>query len=222
MSSKISRGLQLPAETKKAGNKLEAKEAVTGPAVANTAQKPAATLKSQKENMPRKNVATKVSKGLSTRFGQQAELREQNQQLLATNEELHKSLANTQQQIAEMVQQCKELKEETAGLQKNLKDCHVLLVTANMDPVSGERVGEAAQQKENQRTEVMNISKNLLDEIEAFGEVASEQHARLEEIQTVMTELLKSREQMMKEREMFFQEITDMEKALEEAETLLL
>lgn len=49
----VLKGLQLPAETKKAGNKLEAKEAVTGPAVANTAQKPAATLKSQKENMPR-------------------------------------------------------------------------------------------------------------------------------------------------------------------------
>lgn len=37
-----------------------------------------------------------------------------------------------------------------------------------------------------------------------------------------MTELLKSREQMMKEREMFFQETTEMEKALEEAEMLLL
>lgn len=33
---------------------------------------------------------------LTTRFGQQAELKEQNQQLLASNEELHKSLANTQ------------------------------------------------------------------------------------------------------------------------------
>lgn len=33
---------------------------------------------------------------ISTRFGQQAELKEQNQQLLATNEELQKSLANTQ------------------------------------------------------------------------------------------------------------------------------
>lgn len=33
---------------------------------------------------------------IPTRFGQQAELKEQNQQLLALNEELHKSLANTQ------------------------------------------------------------------------------------------------------------------------------
>lgn len=36
-----------------------------------------------------------------------------------------------------------------------------------------------------------------------------------------MTELSKSREQMTKEREMFSQETTEMEKALEEAETLL-
>lgn len=37
-----------------------------------------------------------------------------------------------------------------------------------------------------------------------------------------MTELSKSREQMMKEREMFSQETTEMEKALKEAEMLLL
>lgn len=75
--------------------------------------------------------------------------------------------------------------------------------------VSGERVGEAAQQNEDQRKEVMvitqivilssvvlfksgsnktkfnhflfqDISKNLLEEIEAFGKIALEQRARLE------------------------------------------
>lgn len=30
--------------------------------------------------------------------------------------------------------QFKDMKEENAGLQKNLKDCHVLLVAAKMDP----------------------------------------------------------------------------------------
>lgn len=43
-----------------------------------------------------------------------------------------------------------------------------------------------------------------------------------QEIQTVMTELSRSREQMIKEREMFSHETTEMEKALKEAETLLL
>lgn len=33
-----------------------------------------------------------------------------------------------------MEQQFKDIKEENAGLQKNLKACHVLLVTAKMDP----------------------------------------------------------------------------------------
>lgn len=49
----VLKGTQLPADTKKTGLKIEPKEAVTGPAAANAAQKPAGILKSQKENMPR-------------------------------------------------------------------------------------------------------------------------------------------------------------------------
>lgn len=45
--------MQLPAETKKTGPRLEPKDAVTGHAAANTAQKPVGILKSQKENVPR-------------------------------------------------------------------------------------------------------------------------------------------------------------------------
>lgn len=45
--------MQLPAETKKTGHKLEPKDTVTGSAAANAAQKPAGILKSQKENLPR-------------------------------------------------------------------------------------------------------------------------------------------------------------------------
>ncbi|XP_003971953.2 small kinetochore-associated protein [Takifugu rubripes] len=218
MASKIPRGLQLPAETKRIGHKLEPKDAAT----ANAAQKPDGILKAQNKNIPRKNVAPKVPKGISTRHGQQAELKEQNQQLLALNEELQKSLANTQQEVAELELHFKDMKDENAGLQKNLRDCHVLLVTAKMDPVSAERVGEAAQQNEDQRKEVMNISANLLNEIKAFGEMASEQRARLEEIQTAMTKLSKSQAQMIEEREMFSEVTAEMEKALKQAETLLL
>lgn len=47
------KGMQLPAETKKTGHKLEPKDTVTGSAAANAAQKPAGILKSQKENLPR-------------------------------------------------------------------------------------------------------------------------------------------------------------------------
>lgn len=50
INSTVLKGMQLPAETKKTGPRLEPKDAVTGHAAANTAQKP---LKSQKENIPR-------------------------------------------------------------------------------------------------------------------------------------------------------------------------
>lgn len=78
-------------------------------------------------------------------------------------------------------QQHSELEKENAGLHKNLKDCHILLVASKVDPgefvlpfqkglillfdiqlnmfclflVLGERVGEASQESEIQRKEIM-------------------------------------------------------------------
>uniref|UniRef100_A0A3Q4BJX9 Uncharacterized protein n=1 Tax=Mola mola TaxID=94237 RepID=A0A3Q4BJX9_MOLML len=126
-----------------------------------------------------------------TRYGQQAELKEQNQHLLATNEELEKNLTDTKQRVAELELQFSNLEKENAGLQSNLKDCHVLLVASKIDPL-GERVGEDARQNEDQRKEVM-------------------------EIQTVMTELTKAQEHMTQERQNFSLEAAEMEKALQEA-----
>ncbi|XP_067337511.1 small kinetochore-associated protein-like isoform X3 [Channa argus] len=156
MSSKIPRALHLPAEMKKAANKPESKD--TGAASATTASsapKSDCVPKAQKENVPRKNVAPKVHKGISTRYGQQAELKEQNQHLLAANEELQKNLTETQQRVAELELQFSGLEKQNAQVQKNLKDCHVLLVAAEIDPVLGEQVGEAAQHNEQQRREAM-------------------------------------------------------------------
>ena len=46
---------------------------------------------------------------------------------------------------------------ENADMKKSL-DCHVALIAANIDPVAGAAiVGEVAQ-KEDQRTEVQNVS----------------------------------------------------------------
>ncbi|XP_041815067.1 small kinetochore-associated protein [Chelmon rostratus] len=207
MSSKIPRGAQLPAETKER--------------TANAAQKSDGILKSQKENVPRKNVP-RGHKGVSTRYGQQAGLEGQHPHLMASNEELQKNLTTTQKRVAELELQFSDLEKENAGLQKNLKDCHALLVAAKIDPVVGERVGEAARQNEDQRKEVMSVSKDLLHTLKAFGDTASQQRARLEEIQTTLTELTTAREHMMQERENFSLEAAEMEKALKEAEALLL
>ncbi|KAM7395104.1 hypothetical protein PAMA_006722 [Pampus argenteus] len=215
MSSKIPRGkvMPLPAETKKTA---------TVSATVNAVQRSDGVLKPQKENVLRKNAASKVYKGVSTRYEQQAELKEQNQNLMAAKEELQKNLTETQQRVADLELQFNNLEKENAAVQKNLKDCHVLLVASKIDPVLGERVGEAAQQNEDQRKEVMSVSEDLLNELKAFGDTASQQRSRLEEIQKTMTDLTKARERMLQERENFSLEAAEMEKALNEAEALLL
>ncbi|XP_033932368.1 small kinetochore-associated protein [Pseudochaenichthys georgianus] len=193
MSSKIPRGVQLHTETKTTG-----------------------------DNVTRKNVAPKVLKGLSTRYGKQAGLKEQNQHLMATNEELQKNLSETQERVAELELQYSDIETENVEVKKNLRDCHVLLVVANIDPVVGERVGEAARQDEDKRKEVMSVSTNLLDELKVFRDSASQQRARLEEIQSKVTDITKAREHMKQEREDFSQNAAELEQALKEAEALLL
>ncbi|KAM7395106.1 hypothetical protein PAMA_006722 [Pampus argenteus] len=238
--------MPLPAETKKTA---------TVSATVNAVQRSDGVLKPQKENVLRKNAASKVYKGVSTRYEQQAELKEQNQNLMAAKEELQKNLTETQQRVADLELQFNNLEKENAAVQKNLKDCHVLLVASKIDPgeytspiskcvihvlnnsgcyliemniishgslVLGERVGEAAQQNEDQRKEVMSVSEDLLNELKAFGDTASQQRSRLEEIQKTMTDLTKARERMLQERENFSLEAAEMEKALNEAEALLL
>lgn len=216
MSSKIPRGTHLPAESKKTGHKPEPKDAATLAPTANGVPK------SQKENVPRKNVAPAGNKGASTRYGQQAELREQNQNLMIANEKLQKTLTVTQQRVSELELQFSDLEKEKTEVEKHLKDCHTLLVTAKIDPVLGESVGEAARQNEVHRKEVMNVSMDLLNELRTFTDIASQQCARLEEIQTTMSNLAKTQEQMMQERESFALDAAEMEKALNEAEALLM
>ncbi|KAA8582999.1 hypothetical protein FQN60_015545, partial [Etheostoma spectabile] len=186
--------VQLPAGTKKPVHKPESRDTATVSASTN-AQKLDGILKPQTENVPKNVVALKVHKGISTRYGRQAEVKEQNQHLMATNEDLQKNLTEIQQRVAELELQYSDLVKENTEVQKNLKDCHVLLVSANIDP--GERVGEASRNHEDQRKEVM-------------------------EIQATMTELTKARQHMMQERENFSLKAAEMEQALKEAEALLL
>lgn len=51
MNVTVFKGLQLPAETKRIGHKLEPKDAMT--AATNAAQKPDGILKAQNKNIPR-------------------------------------------------------------------------------------------------------------------------------------------------------------------------
>ncbi|XP_008311629.1 small kinetochore-associated protein [Cynoglossus semilaevis] len=214
MSSKIPKGIHLPTERKKTSIRTESKD--TGIAAHKS------DLKSQKENIHRKGHSPKVYKGVSTRFGQRAELEEQNQQLMTANQQLQSNLTEAQQRAAELELQFNELTKENTHVQKNLKDCHMLLVAAKIDPVLGGKVGEAARKSEGERKEALSVSSDLLNELKAFSDTASQQRAQLEEIQTMMSHLKDTRQRVMQERESFTQEAAEIEKALEEADALLL
>ncbi|KAK7906963.1 hypothetical protein WMY93_015575 [Mugilogobius chulae] len=121
----------------------------------------------RKENIPRlENYAG------TTRYGHEAELREQNQNLRITNEDLQKSLTQTQEKVTALEQQYSELKKDKLETEKHLKDCHALLVSAQIDPVLGEKVGEAVREDEEHRKEVMTVSTELLNELKSFADTA--------------------------------------------------
>uniref|UniRef100_A0A8C8IWQ6 Kinetochore localized astrin (SPAG5) binding protein n=1 Tax=Oncorhynchus tshawytscha TaxID=74940 RepID=A0A8C8IWQ6_ONCTS len=198
------------AEMKRAANKYVFKETAV-PSDFNFFPK-TAIFKPLNENVPRP----------TTRYGQQSELKSHNQLLLEANEELQKNLTETQQKVAQLEQRCSDLQGTNADVQKQLKDCHVLLVAGNIDPVLGEKIGKTAQQNEDQQREVVNVSQDLLRELQTFGDMATEQSAQLTEVQKTMKALTDSREHLVQERENFSLEVEEMDKALEEAEQLLL
>ncbi|XP_049613977.1 small kinetochore-associated protein [Syngnathus scovelli] len=211
--SKIPKG-QLHTESKKSAHKNETATS------AKSHQKDGVLR--QKEHISRENVAPKVYKAISSRYELQAELKEQNQRLVAAKEELQKNLTETQQRVNHLEQQYSELENENSKVQKNLKDCQTILVSAKIDPISGEVIGETARQNEEQRKEVMSVSTDLLKELKDFGDIATQQRSQLQELQKTMLDLTEAREQMMQERQAFALEVAELEKALTEAEALLL
>ncbi|XP_061560624.1 small kinetochore-associated protein isoform X1 [Phycodurus eques] len=213
-------GGQVHADAKKSAPKNEMKDTATGSASVNSLQKDG-VLK-HKENIPRKNVFPKVYKGVSTRYELQAELKEQNRQLAAAKEQVEKNLIETQARVSHLQQQFSDLEKENSEVQKNLKDCQIILVAAKIDPISGELIGQSTRQNEEQRKEAMSVSTDLLNELKAFGDIATQQRSRLQEIQKTMLDLTEAREQMMQERQTFTLEAADLETALMEAEALLL
>ncbi|KAL1282677.1 hypothetical protein QQF64_001480 [Cirrhinus molitorella] len=158
----------------------------------------------------------------STRYGQQNDIREQNKVLTATNEDLQRQLEEMKETVTELEQRYTDIQGENREIQKQLRDCHVLLVAESLDPVSGERLGQTAQQKEEQRKEVMTVSQNLLTELKLFGETAQERAVNLQEVQNIMRDLTEAHEKLQQERELFTLDVEEMERALGEAERLLI
>uniref|UniRef100_A0A8C1XMD9 Kinetochore localized astrin (SPAG5) binding protein n=1 Tax=Cyprinus carpio TaxID=7962 RepID=A0A8C1XMD9_CYPCA len=150
----------------------------------------------------------------TTRYGQQNDVREQNRVLTATNEDLQRQLEEMKGTVTKLEHRCTDLHGENQEIQKQLRDCHVLLVAEKLDPVSGEKLGQTAQQKEEQRKEVMTVSQNLLTELKLFGETAQEHAGKL------LVSI--THEKLQQERAFFTLDVEEMERALGEAERLLM
>uniref|UniRef100_A0A671RVH2 Kinetochore localized astrin (SPAG5) binding protein n=1 Tax=Sinocyclocheilus anshuiensis TaxID=1608454 RepID=A0A671RVH2_9TELE len=157
----------------------------------------AAHVKNNTDNKKNQHRSLKVP---ATRYGQQNDIREQNRVLTATNEDLQKQLEEMKGTVTELEQRCTDLHGENREIQKQLRDCHVLLVAENLDPVSGEKLGQTAQQKEEQRKEVMVTHISILS------------------ISNIMRDL----EKLQQERAFFTLDVEEMERALGEAERLLM
>ncbi|XP_076838785.1 small kinetochore-associated protein [Brachyhypopomus gauderio] len=179
-----------------------------------------ASVKGESEGTSRKN-PTRGLKGPSIKYGQPHDLREQNRLLVTANEDLQKQVSEIKEYVADLEQQCHDLQDESNEIKKQLRDCHVLLIAEKLDPVSGERIGET-EQNEDQRKELMTVSQNLMTELKLFDEAAREHKTHLTELQNTMRTLKEARETARLDRESFCLDAAEMEKALEEAERLLM
>ncbi|XP_027011974.2 small kinetochore-associated protein [Tachysurus fulvidraco] len=178
-------------------------------------------VKTDTENVVRKNPA-KSLKGPSTRYGHQSDVLEQNRLLMVVNEDLQKQIAELKENVSVLEERCSDLQETNTEIKKQLGGCHELLIAENLDPVSGGKVCEAADQRAGQRKELMTISQKLLSELKLFDDFTKDHRAHLTEVQNTMRSLQGAREQLHTEREGFSVYVEDMERALEDAEKLLL
>ncbi|KAF4075011.1 hypothetical protein AMELA_G00229840 [Ameiurus melas] len=147
---------------------------------------------------------------------------EQNRLLLVANEDLLKQISGLKENVSVLEQRCSDLQENNTDIKKQLRDCHELLIVENLDPVSGEKVGVAAEQQAGQRKELMTVSQKLLSELKLFDDFTKEHRTHLTEVQNTMRSLKGAREKLHLERESFCTYTENMERALEDAERLLM
>ncbi|KAK6479189.1 small kinetochore-associated protein-like [Huso huso] len=128
----------------------------------------------------RKKPSTYAARGPAARLKLEAELRDKNQLLEAANHQLTENLSEAKENIGELLEKNTKLEGNSNELQKQLETCMLYLETSNIDPVSGGRILESAQQNEEQRKETMSLVRDLKNELEQFSRNAAIQRAQLE------------------------------------------
>ncbi|KAJ8269937.1 hypothetical protein GJAV_G00108450 [Gymnothorax javanicus] len=169
---------------------------------------------------PRKKMTAVSYKGPSARM--EAELRDKNTLLEAYNGDLQTKLSQSEEKFDLLQQQFENLQGEKSEIQKQLDDCLHLLVAGNVDLDLGEKIAETTQQKEEQRKEVQIVSQELMGDLQSFGQMVSEHRVQVQQVQERTKNLREKREELMEERKAFSLEVEEMERALEQAEQLLL
>ncbi|XP_058847379.1 small kinetochore-associated protein-like isoform X2 [Acipenser ruthenus] len=169
----------------------------------------------------RKKPSTYAARGPAARLKLEAELRDKNQLLEAANHQLIENLSEAKENIGELLEKNTKLEGNSNELQKQLETCMLYLETSNIDPVSGGRILESAQQNEEQRKETMSLVQDLKNELEQFSRNAAIQRAQLQELNNKGRILKEERGSCLQEQGDFQADLENMQKELEEAQTLL-
>ncbi|XP_058843413.1 small kinetochore-associated protein-like isoform X3 [Acipenser ruthenus] len=157
----------------------------------------------------------------AARLKLEAELRDKNQLLEAANHQLIENLSEAKENIGELLEKNTKLEGNSNELQKQLETCMLYLESSNIDPVSGGRILESAQQNDEQRKETMSLVRDLKNELEQFSRNAAIQRAQLEELNNKGRILKEERGSCLQEQGDFQADLENMQKELEEAQTLL-
>ncbi|XP_058843412.1 small kinetochore-associated protein-like isoform X1 [Acipenser ruthenus] len=169
----------------------------------------------------RKKPSTYAARGPAARLKLEAELRDKNQLLEAANHQLIENLSEAKENIGELLEKNTKLEGNSNELQKQLETCMLYLESSNIDPVSGGRILESAQQNDEQRKETMSLVRDLKNELEQFSRNAAIQRAQLEELNNKGRILKEERGSCLQEQGDFQADLENMQKELEEAQTLL-
>ncbi|NP_001121323.1 uncharacterized protein LOC100158408 [Xenopus laevis] len=171
------------------------------------------TLASKKPSAP--------TRGITTRYRMEAELRDRNQLLEAANVSLHANLTNAQGTIKEMTERQVVLENDLKELNRRLEKNLIILENRNIDPVSGEEILASAEETSKLRSETKLFTENLLNELQNFSEATSEQRTLMQTVMAKWKEADKGRNQFVDEQKALERELEQFRECLLQAEKQL-
>ncbi|XP_069585719.1 small kinetochore-associated protein [Ranitomeya imitator] len=161
------------------------------------------------------------ARGPINRYRMESELKDKNQLLEAANTTLHNRLMAAENTIQEMSGQQETLKEELKELQRRLDKNLTILVSRNIDPVSGERIIAAAEKSSQVKKETKAFAENLLTELKIFTLATKEQKELIQMVKAKWKEAEESQNLFLQEQEAFQSDLEQFQLSLERTEKWL-